>query len=166
MSGRPGEATGRIARELAAERHERAVHMLDATAMIRVLRGSPAILTELEREAVIVLADSDGVDRRIVAEGLGVKKNTLDRMILDRRRRVGGLTRDLMAASALRPAAELVAAVAGSDAGGVAAVLSGLSLQQFAALAVVLAAVVSDPSILPDAGVDHDGIPTFDDAGV
>lgn len=166
MSGRPGETTGRIARELAAERHERAVHMLDATAMIRVLRGSPAILTELERDAVIVLADSDGVDRRIVAEGLGVKKNTLDRMILDRRRRVPVLTRDLQAAAMLRPAAELVAAVAGSDADAVASVLSGLSLQQFAALAVVLAAAVSDPSILPDTALESNGIPTFDDAGV
>ena len=159
MSGRPGETTGRIARELAAERHERAVHMLDATAMIRVLRGSPAILTELEREAVIVLADSDGVDRRIVAEGLGVKKNTLDRMILDRRRRVPVLTRDLQAAVMLRPAAELVSAVASGDADRVASVLSPLGLQQFAALAVVLAAAVSDGSVLA-------GIPTTDDAGV
>ena len=161
-----GELTGRVARELAAERHERAVHMLDATAMIRVLRGSPAILTELERDAVIVLADSDGVDRRIVAEGLGVKKNTLDRMILDRRRRMGGLTRDLQAAAMLRPAAELVAAVGAGDASAVAAVLTPMDRQRLAALAVVLAAAVSDPSILPVAGQCDTGMPTFDDAGV
>lgn len=63
-------------------------------------------------------------------------------------------------------AAVLVSAVAGSDAAGVASVLSSLSLQQFAALAVVLAAAVTDPSILPDTALEHDGIPTFDDAGV
>lgn len=161
-----GELTGRVARELAAERQQRAVHLLDGEAIRRALLGCPAVLTELEREAVIAVCDVGQLDRELTAAGLGVSRRSLDDRIKTRRRRVPGLTRDLKAASALRPAAVLVAAVAGSDAAGVASVLSLLSLQQFAALAVVLAAAVSDPSILPVAGECDTGIPTFDDAGV
>lgn len=167
MSARPGgETTGRIKRELAVEAHERAVHLIDLEAVRRVLLGIPAVLTELERGAVIALCDAGGLDATVTAQGLGVAPSTVDWTVRRHRKRAAALTRDLQAAAMLRPAAELVTAVAGSDAEAVASVLSSLSLQQFAALAVVLAAAVSDPSILPDAGVERDGIPTFDDAGV
>lgn len=145
MSARDGgSATGRIARELAVDRHEKAVHLLDVEAIRRVLSGSPAFLTHAEREAVFVLADSDGIDRTIVADGLGMKRDAVDWAVLRRRKRASELTRDLQAAAMLRPAGELVEAVAAEDRDGVAAVLTGLSLQQFAALAVVLAARVVD----------------------
>lgn len=146
--------------------HEQAVHLIDLEAVRKALLGVPVVLTELEAGAVVALCDLGGLDYTITAQGLGISYAAFKDRIKTRRRRAPGLTRDLMAASALRPAAELVSAVAGSDADAVASVLSSLSLQQFAALAVVLAAAVSDPSILPDAGVEHDGIPTTDDAGV
>lgn len=166
MSGRPGETTGRIKRELATAAQERAVHLIDGEAIRRALLGCPAVLTELEREAVIAVCDAGEMDRELTAAGLGLSRRSLDDQIKTRRRQVPALTRDLQAAAMLRPAAELVEAVGAGDAGAVAVVLSSLSLQQFAALAVVLAAAVSDPSILPDTGVERDGIPTFDDAGV
>lgn len=56
MSARPSELTGRVARELAVQRHEQAMALLDGTAIRRVLSGSPTFLTLLEREAVFVLA--------------------------------------------------------------------------------------------------------------
>ncbi len=164
-----GELTGRVARELAAERQRRLVELVDAEAIRRALSGCPSVLagmTQVERELVIAIADMDGFNHRITAEGLGLSPRGLADAMVTQRRRAGGLTRDLQAAVMLRPAAELVAAVAGSDADAVASVLSPLSLQQFAALAVVLAAAVSDPSILPVAGKCDTGIPTFDDAGV
>jgi hypothetical protein len=145
VSGRTGGATtGRIKREMALERHEQAVHLLDVEAMRRVLSGSPAFLTHAEREAVFVLADSDGIDRHVVAAGLGMSRDALDWAVLRRRKRSSELDRDLQAAAAIRPAAELVDAVAAESPDAVAAVLTGLSPQQFAALCVVLAARVVD----------------------
>lgn len=166
MSGRPGETTGRVKREIAVERHERAVHLVDGEAIRRALLGSPVALTELERGAVISIASMDGFDRELSAQGLGVSRNTLDSAIAHHRRRLPGLTRDLWAATALRPAGALVEAVASQDAGGVASVLCGLDRQRLAALAVVLAAAVTDPSILPDTGDEPTGIPIADHAGV
>ena len=156
MSGRPGEATGRLLREQARERHEQAVHLLDAEAIRRVLSGCPAWLTELEREAVVTIADVGGLSREITARGLGVSEGALD-WAITRRRRVAALTRDLWAGAALRPAAELVGAVGAGDAGAVASLLCALDPQRLAALAVVLAAAVADPDVLT-------GITTPDDA--
>lgn len=136
MSGRPGETTGRVKRELAVEAHERAVHLIDLEAVRRVLSGIPAVLTELERGAVIALCDAGGLDATVTAQGLGVAPSTVDWTIRRHRRRAAVLTRDLQAAVMLRPAAELVEAVA--------AVLTPLGQQQFAALAVVLASMVAD----------------------
>ena len=144
MSGRPGETTGRIKRELATAAQERAVHLIDLEAVRRVLSGIPAVLTELERGAVIALCDAGGLDATVTAQGLGIAPSTVDWTIRRHRRRAAVLTRDLQAAAMLRPAAELVSAVADSDADTVASVLSPLSLQQFAALAVVLASMVAD----------------------
>lgn len=144
MSGRPGETTGRIKRELAVEAHERAVHLIDLEAVRRVLSGIPAVLTELERGAVIALCDAGGLDATVTAQGLGIAPSTVDWTIRRHRRRAAVLTRDLQAAVMLRPAAELVEAVAAGDAEAVAAVLCGLGRQQFAALAVVLASMVAD----------------------
>lgn len=143
MSARPGEATGRLLREQARERHEQAVHLLDAEAIRRVLSGCPAWLTELERDAVVTIADVGGLSREITARGLGVSEGALD-WAITRRRRATALTRDLMAAAALRPAADLVEAVAARAAGAVARVLSGLDRQRPAALAVVLALMTAD----------------------
>lgn len=157
MTGRPGELTGRVARDLAVQRHERAMALLDGEAIRRVLSGAPTFLTLLEREAVFVLADTDGIDRATVAAGLEMKRDALDRQIWDRRARAPQLTRDLWAASALRPAAELIAAVGAGDAGAVASLLCALNPQRLAALAVVLAAAVADPGVLT-------GITTPDDA--
>lgn len=139
-----GTASSRVRREKAIERHERAVHLLDVEAMLRVLSGSPTFLTEVEREAVIVLADRDGLDRQIVADGLGVQRSTLGDLIEVRRRRLPRITRDLWAAVMLRPARELVDAVAGEDSGAVAGVLVPLDRQHLAALRVVLASMVAD----------------------
>lgn len=135
MSGRPGELTGRVARELAVERHERAMALLDGEAIRRVLSGAPTFLTPLEREAVFVLADTDGIDRAAVAEGLGCSRGALDRQIWARRERAPQLTRDLWAAAMIRPA---------RDPDAVAGVLSGLDRQRPAALAVVLASMTAD----------------------
>ena len=160
MSGRPGELTGRVARELATERHERLVELVDAVTIRRALSGCPSVLeamTDLERELVVAIADIDGLDREITARGLGISKGALEWTITRRRRRVEALTRDLWAASALRPAAELIAAVGAGDAGAVASLLRPLDPQRFAALAVVLAAAVADPDVLT-------GIPMPDDA--
>lgn len=139
--------------------HEQAVHLIDLEAVRKALLGVPVVLTELEAGAVVALCDLGGLDYTITAQGLGISYAAFKDRIKTRRRRVGGLTRDLQAAVMLRPAADLVAAVASGDADRVASVLSPLGLQQFAALAVVLAAAVSDGSILA-------GIPTTDDAGV
>lgn len=145
MSGRPGgETTGRIKRELAVEAHERAVHLIDLEAVRRVLSGIPAVLTELERGAVIALCDAGGLDATVTAQGLGIAPSTVDWTIRRHRRRAAVLTRDLQAAVMLRPAAELVEAVAAGDAEAVAGVLLPLGRQQFAALAVVLASMVAD----------------------
>lgn len=144
MSGRPGETTGRVKRELAVEAHERAVHLIDLEAVRRVLSGIPAVLTELERGAVIALCDAGGLDATVTAQGLGIAPSTVDWTIRRHRRRAAVLTRDLQAAVMLRPAAELVEAVAAGDAEAVAGVLLPLGRQQFAALAVVLASMVAD----------------------
>lgn len=142
MSARNGgDTTGRVARELAAERHEHAVELIDAEAIRRALRGSPVALTALERDVVITIADLDGLDRQITAAGLGVTRDALDHMIKRRRPRAAALTRDLWAAVMLRPAADLVEAVRAGDAGAVAGVLVGLDRQRLAAMAVVLAAM-------------------------
>lgn len=152
MTGRTGGATtGRVARELAVERHERAVELIDVEAIRRALAGSPVALTALERDVVITIADLDGLDRQITARGLGLSLNAVEYAITRRRRRVPSLTRDLWAAVMLRPASALVDAVRAGDAEAVAAVLAGLDAQGFAALSVVLAAAVSDASILPAA---------------
>lgn len=167
MTDRTGGATtGRVARELAVERHERAVELIDAEAIRRALSGSPAGLTALERDVVITIADLDGLDRRITAAGLGVSLNALEYAILRRRQRVPELTRDLWAAVMLRPAALLVDAVRAGDADGVAAVLAGLDAQGFAALAVVLAAAVSDASILPAVVDDPARIEAYEQPGM
>lgn len=145
MSANRGvETSARTRREQAVERHERAVHLLDVEAMLRVLSGSPTFLTAVEREAVIVLADRDGLDRQIVADGLGVRRSTLGDLIEVRRRRLPRITRDLWAAVMLRPAGELVDAVASEDPDAVAAVLVGPDVQHLAALCVVLASMVAD----------------------
>lgn len=151
MTGRPGEATGRLLREQARERHERAVELVDVEAVRRALTGCPSVLgamTDLERELVVTIADVGGLSREITARGLGVSGGALDWAIKSRRRRVAALTRDLWAAAALRPAADLVDAVAAGDADAVASLLLGLDRQHLAALAVVLAAVVSEPSLI------------------
>lgn len=148
MSGRTGgETTGRVARELAAERHEKAVHLVDGEAIRRALSGCPTALTELERGVVITIADTDGLDREITAQGLGMSRGTLDWAILRRRQRVPVLTRDLLAAALLRPAGDLVDAVRDADADAVAGVLSGLDRQRLAALRVVLASLVLDAEL-------------------
>lgn len=164
-----GEATRRVKREEAAARQERLVELVDAVAIRRVLSGCPSAveaLTRLEREVVISIVDLLGADLEITAAGLGITRNSLDWAVRRQRRRVGELTRDLWAAVMLRPAAELVEAVAAGDGGAVERVLSPLSRQQFAALAVVLAAAVADPSVLPDACGERAGIPMDDHAGV
>lgn len=142
-----GETTGRVARELAAERHEKAVHLVDGEAIRRALSGCPTALTELERGVVITIADTDGLDREITAQGLGMSRGALDWAILRRRQRVPALTRDLMAAALLRPAGDLVGAVRDADAEAVAGVLSGLDRQRLAALCVVLASLVLDAEL-------------------
>ncbi len=160
MTGRPGELTGRVARELATARHERQVELVDAVTIRRALSGCPSVLdamTDLERDLVVAIADIDGLDREISARGLGISKGALEWTIIRRRRRVAALTRDLWAAAALRPAADLVGAVGSGDGEAVASLLTGLDSQRLAALAVVLAAAVADPDVLT-------GIPTPDDA--
>jgi len=141
---RGGQTTGRMIRELARERHERVVHLVDVEAVRRALLGSPTALTELERGAVIALCDLYGLDVTITAAGLGVAPNTVDWTIRRNRKRLPGLTRDLMAAAMLRPAGELVEAVAAGDADAVAGLLTDLDRQRLAALAVVLASMVAD----------------------
>lgn len=153
MSGRPGEATSRIKRELATAAQERAVHLIDGEAIRRALLGCPAVLTELEREAVIAVCDAGEMDRELTAAGLGLSRRSLDDQIKTRRRRVPVLTRDLQAAAMLRPAAELVEAVGAGDADAVAAVLTPMDRQRLAVLAVVLASMVADA----DADADAEG---------
>lgn len=144
MSGHPGETTGRIKREMALERHERAVHLVDGEVIRRALLGSPVAMRELERGAVIAIADTDGIDRELTAAGLSMSRKSLDGAIVARRRQAAALTRDLWAASMLRPAENLVDAVRSGDPDAVAEVLLGLNRQRLAALAVVLAAQVAD----------------------
>ncbi len=145
MTARNGvDTSARVRREQAVERHERAVHLLDVEAMLRVLSGSPTFLTAVEREAVIVLADRDGIDRQVVATGLGVQRSTLGDLIEVRRRRLPRITRDLWAAVMLRPARDLVDAVTVEDPAAVAGVLVGPDVQHLAALCVVLASMVAD----------------------
>lgn len=142
-----GDTTGRVIREQSVERHERLVELVDAVAIRRALSGCPSAieaLTALEREVVIAVADIDGLDRQVTARGLGLSKGGLDWAIVRQRRRVDELTRDLLAASMLRPAGDLVAAVAAEDPNAVAAVLLGRDLQRLAALCVVLASMVAD----------------------
>lgn len=164
-----GEATRRVKREEAAARQERLVELVDAVAIRRVLSGCPSAveaLTSLEREVVISIVDLLGADLEITAAGLGIGRKSLDLAVRRQRRRVAELTRDLMAAVMLRPAAELVEAVATGDADGVAGVLTGLDSQHLAALAVVLAAAVTDRSVLPSPVGDPAGMPMGDHAGV
>lgn len=139
-----GDTTGRTKRDMAVERHERAVHLLDGEAIRRVLSGSPSFLTLLEREAVFVLADTDGIDRETVAAGLGMTRGALADRIQTRRKQAARLTRDLWAAAMLRPAGDLVDAVRTDDPEAVAKVLLELDGQRLAVLCVVLAARVVD----------------------
>lgn len=156
MSARPGEAGRAAARELAAEANERAVHLVDVEAVRAALLGTPVALTELERGAVVALCDLGGFDVAITAAGLGVSVKRLGDRMRVRRRRVPALTRDLWAAVMLRPAADLVDAVASRDAEAVASALCGLNRQHLAALAVVLAAAVRDSSLISGVPIpDH-----------
>lgn len=151
MTGVPGEATRAVKRALAEQGHERARHLIDAVAIAKALEGSPVALTELERDAVIVIADTDGIDREITAAGLGISRSGLDWAIIRQRRRVPALTRDLWAAVMLRPAADLVSAVRAHDPDAVASVLLGLDRQRLAALAVVLASMLADADLTTSA---------------
>ena len=151
MTGRPGEATRAVKRALAVRRHERAVHLVDGAAIRRALSGCPSAIkamTDLEREVVIAIADTDGIDREVTAAGLGISRSTLDWKITHQRRRAAALTRDLWAAAMLQPAADLVSAVRENDPGAVAEVLVGLDPQRLAALCVVLAARVADAELM------------------
>lgn len=139
MTAEPGAATRDVTLALARADHERAVELVDVTAVLRALSGSPAVLTALERDVVVVLPDRDGISRQIVAEGLGITRHSVDDAICRQRRRVPALTRDLWAAAMLRPAADLVSAVRANDPVAVARVLVGLDCQRLAALAVDLA---------------------------
>lgn len=144
MAGQPGETTRRTIRDLARERHERVVHLLDATAIRRALLGDPVTLTELERGAIVVLADEYGLDHQIVAEGLGRSKSAVDTAIIRRRERLPGLAADLLALTMTGPAEDLIAAVAVRDPDGVRDVLAGWDRQHLAALCVVLADMATD----------------------
>lgn len=139
MTDRPGETTRRVIRDLARERHERAVHLLDVTAIRRALLGDPVTLRELERGAIVVLADEYGLDHRIVAEGLGRSTSTVSTAIIRRRERLPGLAADLLALTMTGPADDLIAAVSARDPDAVRGVLAGWDRQHLAALAVVLA---------------------------
>ena len=139
MTSRPGAATRQVIRDLARGRHERAVHLIDATAIRRALLGDPVALTELERGAIVVLADEYGLDHQIVAEGLGRSKSTVSTAIIRRRERLPGLAADLLALTMTGPADDLVSAVSARDPDSVRDVLAGWDRQHLAALAVVLA---------------------------
>lgn len=143
MTGRPGETTRRTIRDLARDRHERAVHLIDATAIRRALLSDPVTLTELERGAIVVLADEYGLDHQIVAEGLGRSKSTVDTAIIRRRERLPGLAADLLALTMTGPAEDLIAAVAARDPDAVRDGLAGWDRQHLAALCVVLADVAA-----------------------
>jgi hypothetical protein len=156
VTAEPGAATRDVKFALAKAEHERAMELVDVTAVLRALSGSPVALTELERDVVIVLADRDGISRQITAEGLGISKSGIDWAVTRQRRRVPALTRDLWAAAMIRPAADLVSAVRHNDPEAVAEVLLGLDRQRLAALAVVLAAAVTDPDLMAGVTTDED----------
>lgn len=110
----------------------------------RALLGDPVTLTELERGAIVVLADEYGLDHQIVAEGLGRSKSTVDTAIIRRRERLPGLAADLLALTMTGPADDLVSAVAARDPDAVRDVLAGWDRQHLAALCVVLADLAAD----------------------
>lgn len=140
----------------ARERHEREVHLIDAIAIRRALLGDPVALTELERGAAIVLCDTHGMSREVVAEGLGTYRRQLERDLAARRRDLPAARAQFLTVAARRPALDLVEAVQAWDRDAVAAVFDGLDRDEMTALAVVLAAFaggVRDPR----SGIDMEG---------
>jgi hypothetical protein len=125
--------------------NERRAHLVDVEAVRRALLGVPGALTELERGAVISICDTDGMGREVTAEGLGVTRDNLDRLIKKRRRLAGFAYRAALAAGAREPALELVAAVRARDILAVAEILTERDTQGLYALAIVLADMVRDP---------------------
>lgn len=119
--------------------HERAVHLVDAVAIRKALFGTPVVLTQLERGAVVTICDTHGLSRDLVAEGLEENRRQFEREIAYRRRDLPATRADYLAAAARQPASDLVAAVKAWDRDAVAEVLVGLDVQGLYALAVVLA---------------------------
>lgn len=119
--------------------HERAAHLVDVAAVRRALTGTPTALTKLEQGATIALCDVDGMDRELTGRSLGLAPKTVGRLIDRRRKAVDAAFKNALAAGMAEPAAGLVDAVRDRDAGAVADLLEGLSVQGLYALAVVLA---------------------------
>lgn len=120
--------------------HERAVHLVDAVAIRRALLGDPVALTELEYGACVVICDRGGLNRELVARGLGVGRRRLEREVAYKRRDLPAVERELLAAE-LRPvAAEFAQAVERGDAAAVAGIAAGLDAEGWCALALNLAA--------------------------
>ncbi len=123
--------------------HEREVELIDATAIRRALSGCPVALTAMERGVVISIADTHGMDREVVAKGLGFRQRAgVDAAITRARRAVSDAEKNVLAAAAWDRAMELVEAVQDEDAQAVSAALCDLDRQGLAALAVVLADLV------------------------
>lgn len=131
----PGETDAQVRRAA----HERAVHLVDAVAIRKALFGTPVVLTELERGAVVTICDTHGLSRDLVAEGLEENRRQFERAVAYRRRDLPAARADFLAAAARQPALDLVAAVKAWDRDAVAEVLVGLDVQGLYALAVVLA---------------------------
>ena len=144
MTARPGETTRRTIRDLARDRHERAVHLVDVEAVRLALLGVRKALTELEAGAVVALCDVGGFDRELTAAGLGITRSSLDDRIAKRHRQLPGLAADLLVLTMTGPAGDLVAAVTARDPDAVRDVLTGWDRQHLAALAVVLADMAAD----------------------
>jgi hypothetical protein len=119
--------------------NERRVHLVDAESVRRAVLGDPGALTELERGAVVSIADTDGFDRELTAAGLGVSRKHLEKLIKRRRILAGFAYRNALAAGMREPAADLIDAVCARDVDAVAEVLTELDTQGLYALAIVLA---------------------------
>jgi hypothetical protein len=119
--------------------NERRVHLIDAESVRRAVLGDPGALTELERGAVVSIADTDGFDRELTAAGLGVSRKHLEKLVKRRRTLAGFAYRNALAAGMREPAAELVDAVRDRDVCAVAEILTELDTQGLYALAIVLA---------------------------
>ncbi len=142
----------------AAERaldNQRRAHLVDAEAVRRALLGDPVALTELERGATISICDTDGLDRSLTAQGLGITSDHLDKLIYRRRTRAVLAYKNALAAGMREPALDLVDAVRDRDVCAVAEILTGLQQQGLYALAIVLADMAGAAGVARDPGADE-----------